>query len=222
MGSVLADMLRLLHPVVPFVTEALWARLLPPMTALGLWYDEPPASDLLIRDRYPTPRRDPQPEIEARFAILQRFVVAVRQLRAASNIKDNIRVEVQVKPLNEATRPMLEQAKEAVTFLAKLEGIGFAEQRDRGMAAQYDPDFELYIDLSKYIDLKEEVARLDKEIQRAEKEAESAAKTLSNPNFVNKAPPDKVAFTREKQAQAEARLGKLKATRAELAETVGA
>ncbi|MEO1335825.1 MAG: hypothetical protein AAFV29_09270, partial [Myxococcota bacterium] len=62
----------------------------------------------------------------------------------------------------------------------------------------------------------------DKEIARAQKEAESAAKTLANPNFVNKAPADKVAFTREKQTQAEARLGKLQATRAELAEMVEA
>ena len=222
MGSVLADVLRLLHPVTPFVTEALWAELVPAMTKLGLWYDEAPSSELLIRDRFPAPRNDPQPEIEARFEILQRFVVAVRQLRAASNIKDNIKIEVQVKPLNEATRPMIKQAQDAVTFLAKLEGIGFAKDRARGMAAHYDPDFELYIDLAKYIDLKEEVARLDKEIARAKNEAESAAKTLANPNFVNKAPPDKVEFTRDKQAQAEARLVKLQATRDELAETAGA
>ncbi|MEO1334142.1 MAG: valine--tRNA ligase, partial [Myxococcota bacterium] len=160
MGSVLADMLRLLHPVMPFVTEALWARLGPPMTDLGLWYDEAPSEAMLVRDRFAKPRRDPQPEIEARFEILQRFVVAVRQLRSVSNIKDNQRIQVQVKPLSEATRPMLEQAKEAVTFLAKLEGVDFAEARAKGMAAQYDPDFELYIDLSKYIDLKEELTRL--------------------------------------------------------------
>ena len=219
MGSVLADMLRLLHPVVPFVTEALWARLVPPMTELGLWYDDGPSNELLVRDRFPEPRQAPQPEIEARFEILQRFVVAVRQLRSASNIKDNLKVEVWVKPLNDATRPMLQQAKDAVMFLAKLEGVRFARARKKGMAAQYDPDFELYIDLAKYIDLKEEVARLDKEILRAQKEAESAAKTLANPNFVNKAPPDKVAMTREKQTQAEARLTKLQATRDELSES---
>ncbi len=221
MGSVLADMLRLLHPIIPFVTEALWARLVPPMTELGLWSDEPPTSELLVRDRYPTPQQAPQPEIEARFEILQRFVVAVRQLRSASNIKDNLKVEVWVKPINKATRPMLQQAKEAVTFFAKLENIRFARGRKKGMAAQYDPDFELYIDLAKYIDLKEEVARLDKEIARAEQEAASAAKTLANPNFVNKAPPDKVAFTRDKQAQAEARLKKLRKTRDEIAQTAG-
>ncbi len=221
MGSVLADMLRLLHPIMPFVTEALWARLVPSMTKLGLWYDGEPTSELLVRDTYPHPRNTPQPDIEARFEILQRFVVAVRQLRSVSNIKDNVKVEVQVKSLNPSTQPMLEQAQDAVMFLAKLDGIGFVDDREKGMAAQFDPDFELYIDLGKYIDLKEEVARLDKEIARAEKEAESAAKTLANPNFVNKAPPDKVAFTRDKQAQAEARLEKLRATRDELAETAG-
>ena len=110
MGSALADVLRLLHPVIPFVTEELWSKLVPAMNSLGLWLDREPSSELLITDTYPTPRNDPQPEIEERFAILQRFVVAVRQLRVTSRIKDNLKVSVQVKALKPETRRMLEQA----------------------------------------------------------------------------------------------------------------
>ncbi|MCC7386238.1 MAG: valine--tRNA ligase [Deltaproteobacteria bacterium] len=221
MGTVLADLLRLLHPVVPFVTEDLWSKLTPPMTALGLWIGEPPESELLIRDRFPAPRKAPEPEIEARFAILQRFVVAVRQLRAASNVKDNLKVTVQVKPLHPNTRPMLEKAQAPLAFLAKLDSVEFVEARKKGMAAEYDPAFELYIDLGKYVDLKEEITRTEKAIDKAEKEIAGHRGTLANPAFVDRAPPDKVAEKRASLAQAEQRLEKLKETLLELREVAG-
>lgn len=217
MGSVLADTLRLLHPVVPFVTEELFSRLTGPMTQLALWMDNAPEDPLLMRDAYPKPRAEPNPEIEARFAILQRFVVAVRQLRATSNIKDNVRAVVEVKPLSPSTEPMLKAAEGSVCFLAKLEGIRFVESKAPGHVAQFDKDFELYLDLARYVDLKEELARLDKETAKAQKDLESAQKTLANPKFVNRAPADKVEGVRARARDLEAQIAKLEATRAELA-----
>jgi len=217
MGSALADLLRLLHPVVPFVTEELWSRLKPALDATDLWLDEPAPSELHAVDRFPRPRADPQPEIEHRFAILQRFVSAIRQLRAAYRIKDNERIVVQTKPLDPATRPMLEQGRDAVSFLARLEAIEFVQTREPGMAAHYDPAFELYVKLSRYVDLDEEIARIDKDIQRTERELSSLEAKLSNPGFTGKAPADKVQQTRDKRAEARTRLEKLRSTREELA-----
>ena len=217
MGSALADTLRLLHPVVPFVTEELWARLVPAMTTLELWREAAPKSELLVREAFPQPRQPPQPELEERFAILQRFVVAVRSLRAERNVKDNLQVAVQVKALHAATRGMLEQAKGSVCFLAKLEDISFVEGRSKGMVAAYDPAFEAYIDLGRYIDLSEEVARLDKEIAKAEKKLAAAEGTLANPSFIERAPPEKVEAARAKLQEVKERLGKLQAARSELA-----
>jgi valyl-tRNA synthetase len=221
MGTALADMLRLLHPIVPFVTEELWSRLKPALDANGLWLDAPAESELLAVDRYPTPRKAPQPEIEHRFAILQRFVSAIRQLRSGYRIKDSERVVVQAKPLDPATRPMLEQGNDAVSFLARLDRIEFVEAREPGMAAVYDPAFELYLDLSKYVDLADEIARLDKDIERTQKELAGYQAKLSNEKFVGRAPVEMVQQTREKQAEAEDRLKKLTATRDELAGLVG-
>jgi valyl-tRNA synthetase len=218
MGTALADMLRLLHPIVPFVTEELWSRLRPALDATGLWLDGAAESELLAVDHYPEPRSAPQPDIEHRFAILQRYVSAIRQLRAAYHIKDNERIVVQTKPLDPATQPMLEQGHDAVAFLARLEGIEFVDGRSKGMAAQYDPAFELYVDLSRYVDLKEEVARLTKDIERTEKELGGIDQKLGNASFVAKAPPEMVQQTRAKRDEAAARLEKLVATRDELAE----
>ncbi len=218
MGSALADTLRLLHPVIPFVTEELWARLRPVMDGLGLWLDRQPAAELLVREAFPAPRRPAQPEVEERFAIVQRFVVAVRQLRATSNIKDNLKITVQVKPLHDAARPMLEQLHQAVCFLARLDAVEFVEQRSPGMAAQYDDAFELYIDLGKYLDLREEIARLDKEIGKLEGSLRQARAKLDNPGFVERAPAETVEEMRRRAGSAETQLAKLRATRGELAE----
>jgi valyl-tRNA synthetase len=221
MGTVLLDMLRLLHPIMPFVTEELYAKLNKPMTTLGLWLDQAPKSELLVRDIFPKPRNAPNPEIEARFAILQRFVIAARQLRAAYNIKDNIKMRVDVKPVAPETKMMLERATDSVCYLAKLEGIDWADSRKRGMAAQYDPAFELYLDLGKYIDLAVEIDRIDKDVVKSEKERANAEKTLSNPEFTSKAPQERVDATKARLAELSERLTKLAATRAELAEIVG-
>jgi valyl-tRNA synthetase len=217
MGSVLADMLRLLHPVVPFVTEELWPRVRGPMDDLDLWLDHKPENELLVVDRYPKPRREPEPEIEARFAIVQRFVGAVRQLRATSNIKNSTRVTIQVKPLHAETRPMLERLQEAVGFLARIDSIQYVDERPKGAAAQYDAAFELYLDLAKYIDLAEEIARLDREIAKVAKALAQDRKKLENPNFVERAPAEKVDEVRQRVAATGDRLAKLRSTRDELA-----
>jgi valyl-tRNA synthetase len=216
MGNALADMLRLLHPIVPFVSEELWNRLVCQMTRLGLWMGDAP-DDVLARDRFPTPREKPQPELEERFAILQRFVVAVRSLRAQSNIKDSDRIVVQVKATHPATKAMLQQASGPVQFLAKLEAIEFVDARARGMAAQIDPAFEAYVDLRKYIDLKVEIDRLGKLIAKKEKELEANKKKLENPNFIDRAPPETVQEAKDKIADAEQTIAKLRETAAELA-----
>jgi len=219
MGTVLADVLRLLHPVVPFVTEELWTRLREPMDGLDLWLDAKPENELLILDRYPEPRCDPDPQIEERFAIVQRFVGAVRQLRATSNIKNSEKITVQVRALHEDTRPMLERLHEAVAFLARLEAIDYVDERPRGTAAQYDAAFEIYVDLAKYIDIKEEIVRLDREIAKVEKSVMQDRKKLENPSFVERAPADKVDEVRQRVAAAAERLAKLQSTRDELSQT---
>ncbi len=219
MGTALGDMLRMLHPIIPFVTEELWGRLAPAMSARGLWIGEAPTSEILACDRFPTPRQPPQKELEERFAILQRFVLAVRSLRSQSNIKDSDRIVVQVKPLHPATRRMLEQAKGPVTFLARLEDIEFVEAKAKGMAVQIDPAFEVYVDLSRYIDLEVEIDRLDKLIAKKEKELEANRKKLENPNFVDRAPPETVQEVRDKVVDAETTLARLKESRSELQTT---
>ena len=132
MGTALMNLLRLLHPITPFVTEELWSRLIPLMQKHALFRGEAPQSKLLIQADWPQPKNPPQPELEQRFSILKRFVNAVRRLRSVSQIKDNARIEVEVKALHPDTQRMLNQAEEAVCFLGRMENIRFVEQRRKG------------------------------------------------------------------------------------------
>ncbi|NJK89472.1 MAG: class I tRNA ligase family protein [Myxococcales bacterium] len=222
MGSVLADTLRLLHPIIPFVTEELWSRLTQAMTASDLWLDNVPASEILAVDVYPKPRRDPDPDIEARFSILQRFVSAIRQMRSGYRIKDSERIVVQAKALDAQTDPMLSQCRDAVRFLAKLDDIEMVDGRRPGMAAVFDPAFELYLDLSRYVDLSEEVTRLSKDLEKVSREAAGYATKLSNASFVDRAPPEMVEETRERLREAEDKKRKLEETLQELEALVSA
>ncbi len=218
MGSALADMLRLLHPIIPFVTEELWSKLVPLMDAQGLWIDQGAQDALLVLDRQPTPRSEPRPDIEARFAILQRFVSAARSLRSASDIKDNVKITALVKPLGPDTQPMLERAKAPVCFLARLDDIQVVEKRSKGMAASFDPAFELYVDLGKYVDLADEIKRLEKTLEKTAKEVQGHEVALANPAFVERAPPEKVTERKAQLAEAQERHAKLAATLTELKE----
>jgi valyl-tRNA synthetase len=222
LGSVLADMLRLLHPITPFVTEALWARLTPGMSSLGLWRDRTPTGALLCLDVHPTPRRASDAAIEARFGVVQRFVSAVRSLRAQSNVKDNLRIDVEVKAIADEARVMIERMAEPIAFLAKIGSVRFVDGRRKGMAAEYDPAFELYIDLAAWTDVAEEVKRLEKSLEKLDKEIAGHEAGLANPAFVDKAPPEKVEERRRALADARARREKIAGTVTELREVAAA
>ncbi len=89
------------------------------------------------------------------------------------------------------------------------------------MAAQFDSAFELYVDLTKYVDVAEELRRIAKTIEKTEKEVASHEQGLSNPAFVDKAPPEKVEEKRQALAQSKERLAKLRESEADLRSVSG-
>ncbi len=82
LGTTLAQILRMLHPVTPFITEELWSMLLPAMDAKDLWMGKRPESELLVLEKTPVSESEPDLELEARFESLQRLVGRIRTSRA--------------------------------------------------------------------------------------------------------------------------------------------
>jgi valyl-tRNA synthetase len=217
LGRALADILRLLHPVVPFITEELWQKLLTAMDAKDLWQDDRPTSDLLILEPFPKLDDAENTALEERFESLQRLVTRVRNVRANARLADSVKLRVSVKSLDTDLSGLLEATSAAVCRLANLESIELVEERPGGVVTSVDPSFELYVDLGSHVDLDAERARIDKEMAAVNKKLERISKKLMNTEFLHNAPPAVVEKERAKDQELNEMLYKLEALRKEYA-----
>jgi valyl-tRNA synthetase len=219
LGTTLAQILRMLHPVTPFITEELWSMLIPAMDAKDLWMGKRPASDLLILEKSAVPESEPDLELETRFESLQRLVGRVRTSRANTRLAENVRLSAAVRPLQAGLREILEETSSVVTGLANLEGLSFVDTKPEGMVAFVDPAFELYLDLGKHVDVLAERKRIDKEIAETRAKLEQVTRKLENPKFLSGAKPEIVEEQRARDAEYRDILGKLEEMKREYGES---
>jgi valyl-tRNA synthetase len=193
-GEVLDKLLRLLHPMIPFVTEALWTALTGrESVVIAPW----PAADPSRADAQAT----------AEVATIQSVVTEVRRFRSEQGVKPSQRVPARVAGASAATEP-------AIRALLRLDepGDGFAATAALTTAAGVTVE----LDLSGTIDVAAERARLAKDRAAAEKERTVNAGKLGNEAFTGKAPEAVVAKVRERLAAAEAELARIDAALAAL------
>ncbi|NWJ46310.1 MAG: valine--tRNA ligase [Chloroflexi bacterium] len=196
--GVLERSLRLLHPFMPFVTEELWQNL-------------PHSGEALIIADWPAPLGE-DPDAVRSFEELQEVIRAVR------NAKVEAKVESKRVPAIVLTKPeelaLFESEKDTLIRLAGIEATGLqivdqlAEAPAQAMAL-VTTAATVYLPLSGLLDLEQERARLSKEIEDAQREAEKSIAMLSNSNFVDRAPAPVVEKEREKLAAAQERAVKL-------------
>jgi valyl-tRNA synthetase len=196
--------LRLLHPVMPFVTEELGRALTGVETlTLGPWPPER-AGDL-------------DPEAEAGMADLQDAVVALRRFRAEHHVPTASRPRLVVVPADEDQAALFRAEADSLRRLARLDEV------EVGSAAPPVPTAkllagraELYLPLEGLLDLDEERARLDRELAALDAERTRAEAKLANPDFLEKAPARVVAKARERLAEVDQALAKVRAQQVEL------
>jgi len=215
LGSVLSDTLHLLHPVTPFVTEHLFARLRLAMDRKDLWNGGRPEADLLTRSAFPhgTGRRDRK--LEERFEALQRLVSGVRKLRADAGLPPDLRLRVQVEESRRLAGfgALLAECREPVASLARLTSVSVASPGDAplppgpepgaGRVSIVDPAFEAHTTLGEAVDLEALRQRVERQLGRLGKERESTRKRLSNPGFLAGADPAVVDQARGRLASLE-------------------
>ncbi|GLW65567.1 valine--tRNA ligase [Actinomadura rubrobrunea] len=196
LGEVLDNLLRLLHPVVPFVTEELWTSLT--------------GRETIVRAEWPQPDRARRDEdAEALVASLQRLVTEVRRFRADQGLKPGQRVAAAL----EWGESPLAAHEPGVRMLLRLDAPG------EGFSATASLPVEgvtVRLDTHGAIDVAAERKRLEKDLANARKEAEQARRKLGNESFVAKAPEAVVAKTRDRLSQAEAEIARLEAQLAAL------
>jgi valyl-tRNA synthetase len=201
---------RLLHPIIPFVTEAVWQHLKERL--------EDPEADSIMVCGYPQGFSDPEPEAEARMAVVMDVVRAIRNVRADRNVDPGRYVEAYVAA--DGARPDLEAARPIVETLARvrpLHVIADAEEAPKsGVASAVLAQAQVVLPLAGLIDVDGERERLSKQAAEAEAEAKRLEGKLSNAAFREKAPAEVVAKEEEKLASAQARLEGLRQRLSEL------
>ena len=191
LGEVLDKLLRLLHPVIPFVTDELWTALTgQDSLVVAAW---PQAAPEYVDDRS-----------EVVIESLQRLVTEVRRFRSDQGLKPGQKVAA---VLGFGASPLREH-EEAIRSLLRLTLPG-----DTFAATAKLPVEEVTVELDTAgaIDVRAERARLDKDLAAARKEVEQVTRKLGNADFVAKAPEAVVTKNRERLAQAEADIARLEA-----------
>ena len=198
-GWVLDQILVMLHPFMPFITEELWHALgeRPNDLILAHW----PMADARALDV------EAGPEIDW----LIRLVSEIRAARAELNVPPGARLALHVRDGGKATTMRMERNLAALQRLARIETVSF-EAAPAGGAAQIIVDEATFVlPLEGVIDLAAEKARLQKAVATAEKERDALAGRLNNPAFVEKAKPEAVAQARDDHAARSAEAERLKA-----------
>ncbi len=185
-GYVLGLILRLLNPVMPFVTETLWAE---------LGYGE---RGSLITSAWPNADDDLRDEAVSReIDWVVRFITEIRTVRAEMNVPPARLAPVLLRDAQAQTVARAQAWRESIGRMARVSGVGVLEgEMPRGAAQLVLEEATLVLPLEGLIDLEAEQARLRKEDDRLRAETEKAERKLANPDFVARAKPDIVEETR--------------------------
>jgi len=180
LGEVLDQLFRLMHPVMPFITEELWCSL---TNNESLMIASWPKSDLSAQD---------QASVKL-VAKMQEIVTEIRRFRNDQGIKSTAKVNAKFTGLKEAG---LESYESALRHIVKCEAGG-----DKFTAKTQIGNVTVEFDLTGAIDLVAERSRLSKDLQTAQKDRDTAKVKLDNEGFMAKAPMEVVTEIRERLAQ---------------------
>jgi valyl-tRNA synthetase len=199
----LEALLRLLHPLMPFITEALWRRAAPVAGVAG---------ETIMLQAYPDPAEFPRDEAaEAEMAWLQAFVLGVRQLRSEMNIAPGRPLAVLLQDAPAPAVAWLECHRELLLKLARLESV---ELLASGAAAPPAAtaligEAKLLVPMAGTIDAPAEIARLERQRGKLESDLGKTRAKLDKPSFVENAPAEVVDKERRRAEELQGALSSL-------------
>ncbi len=206
MAWVLDQSMILLHPIMPFITEELWST-------TGR------RAKMLVHSDWPTygsELDDPQARREMNWVTA--LIDEVRSARAQMHVPAGLKVAMLRHDLDRAALQALGNNQALILRLARLESITQADTSPKGAITVSVEGGRFSIPLAGIIDIGEEKARLNKTIEKLQKELGGLRGRLKNPNFVASAPPEVVEESREKLALGDEEIEKLSKALSRLAE----
>ena len=199
---VLTEILKLLHPFMPFITEEIWQAL-------------PHEGEALMIERYPAYRAELSfPRDEENFEIVMNAIKAVRARRSEMNVppskKAHLLIATEKKAAFEAGLSYLSK----LAYASEVSVLSAPPEKTDGMVSVITDNARMFMPMAELVDMEKEKARLEKELANAEKQLAGQIAKLSNENFVTRAPESVVNVEREKKAKLEALIENLKASMA--------
>ena len=187
--DVLEQTLRLIHPLMPFISEEIWQQTAP---ALGI------EGDTLMRQPYPQADNGHDAAADAEIHWLQQTLLGVRKIRADMNIAPGKALPLIIGGQDEAAARHLARQERCLLALGRLDSVRVlaADEAEPEAAAFMVDGAKNMIPLAGLIDKDAELARLDKEIEKLAKNIARLQGQLGNERFTAKAPPELVAQTR--------------------------
>jgi valyl-tRNA synthetase len=200
---VLDQLLHLLHPVMPYMTEELWQQLDSDRDyslILGNW---PELGDELV-----------DTDANAQMDWLVRLITAIRTARAEMNVPAGAKLPLHYHGASDVTVANMGKHSDLIMRLARIESIEAVTEITEGAVQMVVDEATFVLPIAEVIDLSAEQARLEKEIAKLDSDIDKFTKKLGNEKFVAKAPPEVVETERE-------RLNEANATREKVAEALG-
>jgi valyl-tRNA synthetase len=184
--------LRLLHPIMPFITEEIWQ---------AMYEGDPPLKSIALAGYPRAEDRQFDLDAETEMAILQDLIVSVRNVRAELKAEPKVKVPIEVFAHEPAIRAMIEQNRGAVERLANVENIRFVDSSlAKHAGARSTARFDVHVIFERKIDVAAERERLTKELDKIEKEYANNQRQMGNEQFLAKAP-EKVVEGLRKRAE---------------------
>ena len=178
--TVLEGLLRLAHPILPFITEEIWQTLpgqRPSQSIMMAVF--PTGSGVRVDD-----------DAVAQMEMVMAIVSAIRNVRGELDLPPGQKIKVLLDCKDAATVQTIRAGEAAISSLARVEGlvVGVAIERPQDVATQVAGSVEVLIPLTGLIDLEEEATRLKKEIEKVRKDVDFFTRKLGNEKFVSNAP----------------------------------
>ena len=197
--TVLEGLLRMLHPIMPFVTEEIW-HALPGDRGL----------DSIMQATYPTEALIATDEaVVADMERVMDVIRAIRNVRGELDVPPGKKIKVVLDCKSESVVQAILSGQAYIQSLARVEElvVGVAVERPKQASTQVAGEVEVLIPLADLVNIAEEEARLNKEVEKIQKDVSFFKKKLSNKKFVANAPPQVLEKDRGKLAAAEEKLG---------------
>ena len=184
------QVLRMLHPIMPFVTEEIWQTLMPREDGTSISTVEFPECDETKIDR----------TIESEFRLMQETVEGIRRMRSEANLPPSREITISIVPTDVESERVYNNVSGTLRSLTRIGDLNVAQDLEKPPLSKTEVVLknEVHLHLDGLIDIEEEKEKTRKEIARIEGQIVGTEKKLGNEAFVNNAPDAVVQKERDK------------------------